>query len=275
MNKTKIEWADYTWNPVTGCLHGCPYCYARRNVERFGMKFATRLGDPGMEGACKYDSSEGTDTMLELEKPYIDPNGVKQPYPMAFLPTFHRYKLDEPARKTAGVTIFVGSMCDLFGEWVPDAWIAEVFAACKRAPQHTYLFLTKNPARYIALAASETGLPQASNMWYGSTATTQDVPTFYSDWHRTFVSIEPILSPFDYPGGGLPRTEWIIMGAMTGPGAKAHAPKAEWIANICKAAEQNGTAVFMKDSLTDIVGKGAMLRQLPEGITLHKKEAEA
>src|SRR6188472_854495 len=24
-----IEWADWSWNPVTGCLHGCPYCYAR------------------------------------------------------------------------------------------------------------------------------------------------------------------------------------------------------------------------------------------------------
>lgn len=21
--KTKIDWADATWNPVTGCLHGC------------------------------------------------------------------------------------------------------------------------------------------------------------------------------------------------------------------------------------------------------------
>ena len=23
MTKTKIEWCDYTWNPVTGCLRGC------------------------------------------------------------------------------------------------------------------------------------------------------------------------------------------------------------------------------------------------------------
>ena len=34
--KTKIDWADATWNPVTGCLHGCEYCYARRIAERFG-----------------------------------------------------------------------------------------------------------------------------------------------------------------------------------------------------------------------------------------------
>lgn len=36
MNKTKIEWTDFTWNPVTGCTRGCPYCYARRMARRWG-----------------------------------------------------------------------------------------------------------------------------------------------------------------------------------------------------------------------------------------------
>lgn len=36
MKKTKIDWADSTWNPVTGCLHGCDYCYARKIANRFG-----------------------------------------------------------------------------------------------------------------------------------------------------------------------------------------------------------------------------------------------
>lgn len=34
MNRTKIEWCDYTWNPVVGCKHGCSYCYAKRFAER-------------------------------------------------------------------------------------------------------------------------------------------------------------------------------------------------------------------------------------------------
>jgi protein gp37 len=36
LNRTKIETCDYTWNPVTGCTHGCQYCYARRIAKRFG-----------------------------------------------------------------------------------------------------------------------------------------------------------------------------------------------------------------------------------------------
>jgi len=51
MNKTAIEWCDMTWNPVTGCLHRCPYCYADRQVERFSGiesekldRLAERLG---------------------------------------------------------------------------------------------------------------------------------------------------------------------------------------------------------------------------------------
>ena len=39
MNKTKIEWCDYTWNPVTGCKHGCSYCYARKIAHRFTGHF--------------------------------------------------------------------------------------------------------------------------------------------------------------------------------------------------------------------------------------------
>jgi len=38
MNKTNIEWAEYTWNPVTGCLHGCEYCYAKALAETRNRK---------------------------------------------------------------------------------------------------------------------------------------------------------------------------------------------------------------------------------------------
>lgn len=35
LHKSKIDWCTHTWNPVTGCLHGCDYCYAKRFIARF------------------------------------------------------------------------------------------------------------------------------------------------------------------------------------------------------------------------------------------------
>lgn len=45
MNKTKIEWCDSTWNPVTGCLHNCEYCYARKIAERFAERLDGGIAD--------------------------------------------------------------------------------------------------------------------------------------------------------------------------------------------------------------------------------------
>jgi len=44
MNKTKIEWCDYTWNPVIGCKRGCSYCYARKMNDRF--HFISKWDEP-------------------------------------------------------------------------------------------------------------------------------------------------------------------------------------------------------------------------------------
>jgi len=51
MNRTKIEWTDFTWNPITGCLNNCSYCYARKMYHRFGRDFTPqfhpeRLSEP-------------------------------------------------------------------------------------------------------------------------------------------------------------------------------------------------------------------------------------
>lgn len=123
MKKTKIDWCDSTWNPVTGCLHGCAYCYARRIAERFRAK--------EFSGAYTVNEYENVQrTTYELEEPMkrccTDAKGLhvyeKAPYPFGFVPTFHRYRLDDPKHWTKPKNIFVCSMADLFGEWVPDEW---------------------------------------------------------------------------------------------------------------------------------------------------------
>lgn len=264
MQKTKIDWADMTWNPVTGCFHGCEYCYARRIAERFGLDFAPRLGDPGMEGACKYDSPEGMDTMLELKKPYRI-NGHIQPYPMAFMPTFHRYRLGEPARKTKGMTIFVCSMADLFGDWVPDSWIADVFKACEAAPQHRYLFLTKNPKRYEQVL--DRFFPP--NMFFGWSQTGPMGNALNHSTHhsiRSFVSIEPLHRPFErFNVRGL---DWAIVGAETGNRRGKVIPEKSWVDAIAIACAANGVPLFMKESLRGLMGPD-FVQEFPWEVTPH------
>jgi len=256
MNKTKIDWCDMSWNPVTGCLHGCPYCYAR--------KIATRFSNWGFGT----DGRKISELLHELDKPY-DKQGKTEPYLFKFEPTFHRYRLDEPKAKTKLRNIFVCSMADLFGAWVPDEWIQEVFKACEAAPQHNYMFLTKNPQRYCKLANAEK-LPELDNFWYGSTITKPGECMFAGSIHwNTFLSIEPLLEPLDVGIGSFGGAKWIIIGAETGNRAEKVKPERTWIKNIVEAARLTQAAVFMKDSLIQIVGDGNMLREIPEAL---KKE---
>lgn len=246
MNKTKIEWADSTWNPVSGCYHDCPYCYARATAKRF-------VG-------CD-NPPEGSDSLrvVELKERLIVTDGKGKTrnaaYPFGFKPTLHEYRLNDPLTKGFGETIFVCSMADLFGEWVPDEWIEKVFEACKAATGHRYLFLTKNPSRYLELAQAGK-LPKGDEFWYGSTTTGPNVEAFWADGYNTFVSIEPLLLPFGEAGadGIQTVTDWAIIGAETGNRKDKVVPKREWVEEIVDAFHKAGKPVFMKDSLAPIWG---------------------
>lgn len=249
MNKTKIDWCDSTWNPVTGCLHGCEYCYARGIANRFGF------------GAYEPNIAERV-----LIEPAISA-GKKIPYPFNFDPTFHKYRLNEYQNKK-GRNIFVCSMADLFGEWVPDEWIEEVFSACEKAPQHSYLFLTKNPKRY------ETVLDRymPPNMWFGWSQTGPmgnkcDFTTHHSI--KTFISIEPLLKPFkEFHIKGV---DWVIIGAETGRRKNKVVPKRGWIEDIVNECRKVDIPVFMKSSLIDIWGD-PLIQEFPKELRSVKPE---
>ena len=248
--KTKIDWADATWNPVTGCLHGCDYCYARKIAERFGANQMPIFADyPVLREPVRC-----TDTYEYMRDAGIS-TGKIQPYPFGFLPTFHRYKLDEPKSWKKPRTIFVCSMADLFGEWVPDEWIEQVFEACKAAPQHRYLFLTKNPKRYMELKL-DGKLPKQH--WYGTSVTRKKDRDFFAPGYNTFVSIEPILESFSNEKHAAYRQSiqpWVILGAETGNRKNKIVPKKEWITELVDYYSMFGyTKFFMKDSIRGLMG---------------------
>lgn len=119
-DKTKIEWTDATWNPVTGCTKvstGCDHCYAESIATRFA-------GTPA--------------------------------YPNGFAVTLKPERLADPLRKRSwcGKRIFVNSMSDLFHKDVPDEYVARVFAVMALTSETTYQVLTKRPARMKSLLLS-------------------------------------------------------------------------------------------------------------------------
>lgn len=268
--KTKIDWADATWNPVTGCLHGCEYCYAKRLAERFSAeeKCLTFIGD------TKFLSH------YELEQP-AEHKGKKEPYPFGFSPTLHKYRIDEPKKWEKPRTIFVCSMADLFGDWVPDEWITEVFRACDAAPQHRFLFLTKNPGRYCHLERAGI-MPKGDNFWFGATFDHSNWPghdgpheipgrptTFalhgkmvhdagdfyypaYPEKNR-FVSFEPLLYDIGAHIGST-GAQWHIIGAETGNRKGKVATQREWVEHIVEYSDKNHIPVFMKESLRGLMG---------------------
>lgn len=252
MNSTKIEWLKgangeqgHTWNPVTGCLHGCDYCYARKITHRFGVE----------------------NPWGRLDEVCVKATEGGNPFPYLFKPTFHPYRLTEPQKLKKPSKIFVVSMGDLFGEWVPDEWINEVFKACEAAPQHTYLFLTKNFSK-----ASD--FRYRDNWWIGRTITNKEDsrelctgdPWNIDGIHRAnhFLSIEPLLGDVEYLKYYLYSFKWVIIGAQTGPGAKP--PKLEWVQSIVEQCKTAKVAIFMKDSLIPLVGEENMLREFPDGL---------
>lgn len=247
MNKTKIDWCDSTWNPVTGCLNGCEYCYARGIANRFGF------------GAYEPNIDERV-----LIEPAVSA-GKKVPYPFNFEPTFHKYRLNEYQNKK-GRNIFVCSMADLFGEWVPNEWIEEVFEACEKSPQHNYLFLTKNPKRYEKIL--DRYMPP--NMWFGWSQTGPlgnacDFTTHHSI--KTFISIEPLLESFkEFHIKGV---DWVIIGAETGHRKDKVVPERKWIEDIVNECRKSDIPVFMKSSLEDIWGE-SLIQEFPDQLNTCK-----
>jgi protein gp37 len=212
MNKTKIEWTDFTWNPVTGCLRGCPYCYARGYAKRF------------------------------------------YPPEVGFSPHFWPEHLGKPGRRKKPAKIFVTSMGDLFGDWVPADWWRAVFDVVRQCPHHTFQFLTKNPKRLKELN------PWPDNCWAGVTATDQEM--FDEAAHHLkeveagikFVSAEPLLGLIRMEEN--PGLDWLIIGAQTG--RRSMQPLNAWVDGLLADAQFWGIKVFCKENL-----KGYSIREWP------------
>ncbi len=233
LSKTGIEYGDYAWNFASGCGNntegkcnsGGFNCWAYPITQRFADRY---------------------------------PNGFKPTiYPEALLSPLY---LKKPSR------ILCAFMGDLFWDcpefdpnkminvsMVPGLSQAEplkerIFRTIRACPQHTFLFLTKQPKNLIKFS------PFPDNCWVGVSATdyTMNIQALLRlsqiEANVKYLSYEPLLGqmlvlPEDFKRAGI---KGVIIGAQTKP---YKPPKIEWVKEIVEACDKAGVKVFLKDNL--------------------------
>jgi protein gp37 len=156
--------------------------------------------------------------------------------------------LGQPSRWKKPQKIFVCSMTDLFGTWVPDAWLDRIFDEMENNPQHVYQVLTKRPKQMRDYINKHwTGAYQPQFIWCG-TSIESDAYTWRAHYLRStnaavrWISAEPLL-------GGLPSLDltdidWLVAGGESGPGARPMHP--DWARDLRDRCQVSGTAYFFK-----------------------------
>lgn len=213
MGKTKIEWAEKTWNPVTGCTRiseGCKNCYAERMAKRLRGKFGYPTDDP-------------------------------------FRVTLHYSRFTEPMKWKKSCLVFVCSMGDLFHPNIPFMFIDYIMSTIYKTDRHQFLILTKRPERmkeYINYKYFS--IP---NLWLGVSVENQET----ADWRIPillqipaavrFISCEPLLSPINITKENK-DIDWVICGGESGPNARPMHP--DWARSLRDQCQESGVPFFFK-----------------------------
>jgi len=156
-----------TWNPITGCSYNCKYCWARK------------LALTKLKNSHRYSSG-------------FNPSLNEKEFRVKF---------------GAGDLVFVSDMGDMFGDFIPDNWIKQVLDHIRQFPEADFLFMTKNPERYLKLLpyipknailgttieTTSNELIQTCNISKAPLPTQRYEAMKDLEWDRKMVSIEPIL----------------------------------------------------------------------------------
>ena len=227
-----VELPGYTWNPTGGCFHGCTWrmpdgsvteCYAKTIAERFTSGY---------------------------------PNGFEHHY-------WRPHSLDAPRKLKSPAGIFVGSMADLFGHWVPDEQIQQVLRVMDEAHWHTFQTLSKFPIR----------LPEFNlfpeNVWVGvslpagqlmsASGGARALKAYLKHMKKIeasvrFMSIEPlwfdvapVFEQWLETEEKLPF-EWAIIGAASN-GSRILTPTMLWTAKLIEIFDEAEIPIFFKGNL--------------------------
>lgn len=278
-NMTQIEWVlnpdnitrGITLNSKTGCLNGCPYCYARKLAN--GRLKQRYLANDILVGG--YRIARGVLNERAIP-PKLDP----------FYPRWWPERLEQIRKHKKPIGIFLDDMSDWMGDYWWKNWTEAELQVMRDCPRHRFYTLTKQPQNLRKFS------PFPENCWVGVTATNPSM--FAEACYRLghiqakvkFISFEPLLGFQPLPEV-LTWSRWIndwlregsiqqlIIGACTGtlntlkpmvlkypdlsivPYGKIWTlqPKIEWVQEIVAAADKAGIAVFLKNNLDPLLGQ--------------------
>jgi protein gp37 len=289
--KTEISWTDSTWSPIRVRVKPDAGAIAKASgyasLIEIGTRMAGRVGQhcehvsPGCEncyaGANNHRCLPENGTGLpydrrsrDLVEAFVDERVLLEP--LKWKPLWdcrtdrhcNKIEFQRPRR------IFVENQSDLFGEWVTDDQIDQVFAVMALCPQHTFQVLTKRPERMLRYFEKDYPLP---NVWQGVSVENQKaadvrIPLLLQTPAAVrFISAEPLLGPVNLEelpsasgigrhldalsnagvdkGALIPnKLDWCIIGGESGPGARPMNP--DWARSLRDQCQAAKVAFFMK-----------------------------
>lgn len=261
MAKSHIEWTDWTSNPIgikgskaNYCIKvspGCKHCYA----EIMSRRLAAISHDKRW---LKYNI--GVTPEMELRQHVLD----------------EWFKMKKPRK------IFVGSMTDIFGDWVKTDWLYQIFHVMEACPHLTFQILTKRPeimSKFVdgwCHTMQKKSLPK--NIWCGTSVENQKyaderIPYLLNTKCMVrFLSCEPLLGPLQLQGylyylwdddTIIRRIHQVIVGGESGFEARLTYP--QWVDFIRIQCKKIGIPFFFKQWGNWITQSQLQLMNLPEG----------
>jgi len=242
MKRSRIEWCDHEWNPITGCLDECQRCAYDKILKTFG-------GVDYRFNLSRHEMYRQDGELRILDSEFISEVGHKCYYPFGILPTYHRYRLKRIDIKT-GKNILCGSIGEMFGHapWCYE----EIFNVCKSHAHNNYLFLSGTGYRELWLKGI---LPMQNNLWYGSVIYKKEDTVFCAGGYQHFLYINPQedldMAKHRY------NPKWIVIGTKGCMyGGKACLPQKSWVENIISYAAMKNIPVFMESTLEPLFPEG-------------------
>ena len=292
MNRTKIEWTDFTANPVRyrtadgrvvwACEKlsaGCANCYAESLSHRYG----------GHRRAGEWNAA----TMATLT-PFLDEKELRE-----MLTSKH----------LSGKRVFIGDMTDIFGAWISDELLLRLFdEVLAKRRDVTWQILTKRPDRMAHFVRRHVDVRMDAHLWLGFSAENQE--TYAARWWHvaklamggwtTFLSAEPLLGPIDLTAlfcdicgnteatladdrgnpcqpwcvecdhemGSLGDLSWVIVGGESGPNARPL--DVDWARSIVKQCASEGVSCFVKQLGAVVMAKD--FEMFPKPVALSTRD---